>query len=208
MIWGKYKIDNTVTRTAEDIRLWQTEKGIIEISRNTLAVSIRLDDKRKGYVFHGQGKLLIDAIVETEEGAVGKSVEKELIEPFLMLGDTERIQKHLAETSEDDFEKMGYKSQQGFVDKAEDLCDRFFRGRVHSHEDFDEPHGLIFAFQNETSKFDILVAGGSKLVYKATGLVFVSNENKVVLKSPGEVVVSDNGKSVIVKKGKSIFIKE
>jgi len=207
MIWAKYKLDNTVARASEEIRLWHTEKGLVEISKNTLAVSVRLNEKRKGYVFHGQGKLLIDAIVETQEGAIGKSIEKELIEPFLLLGDTERIQKDLVETSESDFEKMGYKSRQGFVDKAEDLCERFFRGRVHSHEDFDEPHGLIFAFQNENSKFDILVASSSKLVYKATDVVFVSNENKVVLKSPGEVVVSDNGKSVVVQKGRSVLIK-
>lgn len=207
MIWGKYKLDDTVSRATEDIRLWQAEKGIIEISRNTLAVSIMLDDEQKGYVFHGQGKLLIDAIAETKEGAIGKPVEKELIEPFLMLGDTEIIRKHLDETREDDFEKMGYKSQQEFIDKAEDLCDRFFRGRVHSHEDLDENHGSIFAFQNGNSKFDIVVADGSKLVYKTTGLIFVSNEDKVVLKSPSEVVVSDNGKSVIVKKGKSVFTK-
>jgi hypothetical protein len=207
MIWEKYKLDDTVSRATEDIRLWQAKKGIIEISRNTLAVPIMLDDEQKGYVFHGQGKLLIDAIAETKEGAVGKPVEKELIEPFLMLGDTEIIRKRLAETREDNFEKMGYESQQEFIDKAEDLFDRFFGETVHSYEDFDENHGLIFAFQNGTSKFDILVADGSKLVYKTTGLVFVSNEDKIVLKSPSEVVVSDNGKSVIIKKGKSIFIK-
>lgn len=200
MIWGKYRLDDKVVRTADDVRLWQTEKGIIEICGNTLAVSIKLGDKRKGYVFHGQSKLLIDAIVDTEEGAVGKSIEKALIEPFLMLGDPEGIEKHFSEASEDDFARMGYASQQGFVDQAQDLFNRFFRGRVHSHENFDESHGLIFAFQNETGKFDILIADGSKLVYTATGLVFVSNKDKVVLKSPGEVVVSDNGKSVFLKK--------
>jgi len=205
VIWEKYTLGEA-TRAAEDMKLLQTEKGIIEISKDTLAIPIRLDDKQRGYVFHGQGKLLIDAIAETEEGAVGKSIEKELTGPFLMLGDTERIQKHFSETSEDDFEKTGYKSQQEFVDKAEDLCDRFFRGRLHSHEDFNQNHSSIFAFQNEDNKFDILIAEGFKLVYKAKGLVFVSSEGKVVLKSPVEVIVSDNGKSVIVKKGKSVFI--
>ena len=200
MIWKKFQLDNSISKVTEAITLWQTERGITEISKNTLAIPIKLGDQRKGYVFHGQGKLLIDAIVETEEGAIGKSVEKELNEPFLMLGDTEEIRKHLTRAIEEDFAKMGYEKQQGFVDKAEDLCNRFFRGRVHSHEGFEEDHGLIFAFQNEDSKLDILVAKGSKLVYKATGIVFVSNEDKVVLKSPGEVVCTSNGKSVIIKR--------
>ena len=200
MIWKKFQLDNSISKVTEAMTLWQTERGITEISKNTLAIPIQLGDQRKGYVFHGQGKLLIDAIVETEEGAIGKSVEKELNEPFLMLGDTEEIRKHLTRAIEEDFAKMGYEKQQGFVDKAEDLCNRFFRGRVHSHEGFKEDPGLIFAFQNEDSKLDILVAKGSKLVYKATGIVFVSNEDKVVLKSPGEVVCTSNGKSVIIKR--------
>jgi len=95
---------------------------------------------------------------------------------------------------------MSYENQQGFIDKAKDLCDQFFKGRVNNHEAFGRDHGLIFAFQNEANKLDVLFAKGSKLVYKATDIVFVSNENKVVLKSPGEVVCSSNGKSVIIKK--------
>jgi len=201
MMWQNYQLGNTVSKTSEAVTLWQMEKGIVEISKNTLAVPIELDDKERGYVFHGNGKFLLDSIVETEEGAIGKPVEKELSELFLMLGDTEEIQKHLTEASEEDFAKMGYQNQQEFADRAEDLCGQFFKKKgVHNHQCFDEHRGFIFAFQNQTSKLDILIAKGSKLVYKAMDIVFVSNENKVVLKSPSEVVCTSNGKSVIIKK--------
>ena len=210
MIQQNYQLDNTVSKSTEVLTLLQTEKGIIKTSKNTLAIPLKLDDQRKGYVFHGQGKLLLDAIVETDEGAVGKPIEKELNEPFLMLGDTEEIQQHLAKASEENLAEMGHKNQQGFADKAEDFCDRFFRGKVNGHVDegFDRDHGLIFVFQSEAGKLDILVAKDSKLVYTATDMVFVSNENKVVLKSPGEVVVSNNGKSVIINNGESISFKK
>ena len=201
MIWENCQLGNTVSKTSEATTLWRTEKGIIEINKNTLAIPIKLGDKERGYVFRGSGKFLLDTIVETEEGAIGKPVEKELDEPFLMLGDTEETQKHLATASEEDFAKMGYQNQQEFVDRAEDLCDQFFKKKgVHDHQRFDEHRGFIFAFQNENSKLDILVTKGSKLVYKAIDMVFVSNENKIVLKSPSEVVCLSNGKSVIVKK--------
>jgi hypothetical protein len=200
MTWQNYQLDNTISKATEAITLWQTEKGTIEISKNTLAIPIKLGDQRKGYIFHGHGKLVLDTIVETEEGAIGKPVEKEINEPFLMLGGTEETQQHLSTPSKEDFTKMGYENQQEFVAKAEDLCNQFFRGRVHSRQGFEENHGLIFAFQNETSKLDILVAKGSKLVYKAMDMVFVSNENKVVLKNHGEVVLSRNGKSFVIKK--------
>jgi hypothetical protein len=201
MMWQNYQLGNTVSKTSEAVTLWQMEKGIVEISKNTLAVPIGLDDKERGYVFHGNGKLLLDTIVETEEGAIGKPVEKELNEPFLMLGDTGETQKHLTTASEEDFAKMGYQNQQEFAVKAEDLCDQFFKKKgVHNHRCLDEHRGFIFAFQNELSKLDILVTKGFKLVYKAMDMVFVSNENKVVLKSPSEVVCLSNGKSVIINK--------
>lgn len=200
MIRKNYLLGITVSKSTEALTLWQTERGIIKISKNTLAIPLKLDNQRKGYIFHGQGRLLIDAIVETNEGAAGNSVEKELNEPFLMLGEPREIQQHLIKASEENLAEMGYKNQQGFEDKAEDLCDRFFTGKVHSQKGLDEDHGLIFAFQNEARKLDILLAKGSKLVYTTTDMVFVSNENKVVLKRPGEVVVSNNGKSVIIKK--------
>lgn len=201
MIWQNYHLGNTISKTSEAMTLWQTEKGVIEIGKNTLVIPIKLDDRESGYIFHGNGKLLVDTIVETEEGAIGKPVEKELNDPFLMLGDTEEIQKYLTKTSEEDFAKVGCQNQQEFADRAEDLCDQFFKKRgVHNDQCFDEHRGFIFAFQNQTSKLDILVAKDSKLVYKAMKMVFVSNENKVVLKSPSEVVCLSNGKSVIVKK--------
>jgi hypothetical protein len=201
MIWKNYQLGNTVSKTSEATMLWQTEKGIIEISKNTLAIPIKLSDKERGYVFHGNGKLLVDTIVETEEGAIGKPVEKELNDPFLMLGNVEEIQKHFTKAGEEDFAKMGYGNQQGFVDRAEELFNQFFKKEgMHGHQTLSGNRGFIFAFQNQTSKLDILVAKGSKLVYKAMDIVFVSNENKIVLKSPREVVCASNGKSVIIKK--------
>jgi hypothetical protein len=207
MILEKYKLDGVVSKATEDVRLWQTERGVVEIKEDTLATSIILGDQQRGYVFHGQGKLLIYAIVETEQGAIGKSIDKELNDPFLMLGETEEIQKHLAEASEEDLEKMGYEQQKGFVDRAEDLCNRFFKkGRVHDTRRFNGDRGFIFAFQNEANKFDVLVSKGSKLIYKAMDMVFVSKKDRVLLKSQGDVVCKSNGKSVIIKKDKSIII--
>jgi len=200
MMWQDYQLDNTTLKANEVIRLWGADKGVIEIGKDTLAIPIRLGDQRRGYIFHGHGKLILDTIVETEEGAIGKPVEKEINEPFLMLGDTEKVQKRLTTTSKEDLTKMGYENQQEFVAKAEDLYHRFFeRGRTFRHRRSGEDHGLVFAFQNKASKLDILVVKGSKLVYKATGIVFVANENKVVLKSPKEVVLSRSGKLFVIK---------
>ena len=208
MILKKYELDDTVSKVNKRVQLLKTEKGIVEIGENALAVLIMLDKIRKGYVFHGQGRLLIDALVETREGAIGKPINRELNEPFLMLGNTEDIRKYLTNADLEEFARMGYENQQGFLAKAEDLCRRFFNGRVQEHETSDVEHGSIFAFPNADGELDILVARGSKLVYNAKSTIFVSNKYKTVLKSPGEVIVSNNGKSVIIKKGKSVIIEK
>ncbi len=208
MIWQNYKLGNTISKAPEPVTLWKTERCIIEISSDTLAVPIKLDDEEKGYMLHGHGKLLLDAIVETGEGAIGKSIEKELDEPFLMLGDTKEMQEHFTESSKEDIAAMSYENQQEFLDKAEDLCSRFFREREHNHQSFNGDHGFIFAFPNEAENLDILVAKNSKLVYKAEDIVFVSNKDKVVLKSQGEVICKNNGKSVVIQKDKSVILKK
>jgi len=203
-MWGSYQLDDAALKATETMILWRTEKGTVEIGRNTLAIPIKLNDQRKGYIFHGHGKLLLDTIVETREGAVGKPVENELNEPFLMLGNTEEIQQHLSTAAKEDLAKMGYGSEKEFLDEAEALLSQFFGKKgMHNHQcwGWGNNNGVIFAFPNETGKLDTLIANGSKLVYKAMNQVFVSNNSKVVLKTPTEVIVTgDNRKSLFIKK--------
>jgi hypothetical protein len=202
MMWKNYQLDNNALKTTETMTLWRTEKGTVEIGRNALAIPIKLDDQQKGFIFHGHGKLLLDTIVETREGAVGKPVESELNAPFLMLGDTEEIQQHLTAATKEDLTKMDYESEKGFLNKAEALFDQFFgRMGMHNHHCCSHNNGVIFAFPNEAGKLDVLIAKGSKLVYKAISQIFISNDRKVVLKTPTEMIVSgDNRKSLVLKK--------
>jgi hypothetical protein len=200
MIWQDCQIDSgSILKAIDDITLWKTERGIVQIEKDTLAIRLKLKEQREGYVFHGHGKLLLDTIVETEEGALGKSVEKELSKPFLMVGDIKETQQHFTTASNEDLVQMGYEDSQKFADEAQDLLDRLFRGRVHGNRRFGKHDGFIFAFQNEADEFDILVVRGSKLVYKAEDIVFVLNRNKAALKSPNEVVVARGGKMCVIE---------
>jgi len=202
MKWPNYQLDKTVSKANEDLTLWQTERGIIRIGKNTLACPIGLDGQQVGYVFHGHYRLLLDTIVETNEGAIGKPLEKEANTPFLMLGNTERVRQHFSVAGEGDFLENGlYVSKEEFIAQAEDLLNRFLeKERAYGHCHVRKNDSLIFAFQNENGRLDILVAEDSKLVYKAEDTFFVSNENKVVLKSLGQVVCASDGRSVIIKR--------
>lgn len=199
MTQREYQLDNTQLKTTEPLKLWESERGFVEIEKDTLAMMVKMNDKKRGYVFHGFGKLLLDAIVETVEGAVGKPVEKEVREPFLMIGDTESIQPHLSQASSEDLARMGYENPEAFLTRADELLDRFFRdGGMHGCRSSRQFQGSVFAFPNKDDQCDILALFGSKLVYESTDTVFALDGDKVVLKSPEQVVVSSRGKSVFV----------
>ena len=138
--------------------------------------------------------------METEKGAVGKPVEKEITEPFLMLGDTENMQQHLSAADTQDLETKGYKNEQQFAANAKELCDHFFRGKVHRQRFFGWNHGFIFAFPSSASKLDVLIAKGAELIYKAADKVFLLNKDKVILKTPEEVILTHSGRSFVVKR--------
>jgi hypothetical protein len=117
-----------------------------------------------------------------------------------MLGDTKDIEDHLSEAKKENLTAVGYENEQAFKNKAENLLNRFLnKRRISNLQCCSNDHGFIFAFPNEVGKFDLLVARGSNLVYRAMDKVFVSNRNKVVLKTPNETIVSSERKSLIIK---------
>jgi hypothetical protein len=199
MIWHSYYLGETILKATEPSRLLDTERGIVEIGGNTLAIPVMLNGSLEGYVYHGHGKLVLDTVVETERGAIGRPVEKEINQPFLMLGNIEGAQQRLSTANLEDLSEMGYTKQEEFVLSAEKLLDSFSR-RGRTHDSGHRGDGSVFAFQNEANKLDFLIARGDKLVYKTMNSVFVSNRSSVVLKNSAGVICVNSGKSVIVKR--------
>jgi hypothetical protein len=198
-MWQDHQLDNVVSKATEALTLWRTEKGLVEISKDTLATAIKANGKQKGYVFHGLGRLLLDTIVETEDGAIGKSVEREIKEPFLMLGNTEEIQQRLSAANAEDLTRVNYENQNRFISNAEDLLNQFFRReKMNCCGRSSEFAGSLFAFRNEAKKLDVLVPKDDGFVYTARDMVFVSNKDKAVLKSPLQIVLSRHGRSFFI----------
>ena len=196
------KLDTNVSKTIEHMTLWKNENSIVDITKDTLAIKILLDNKPAGYIFHGNGRLLLDAIVETMRGAVGEPVERTL-ETFLMLGELETAQLHLQDAGQEDLTRLGYENQQEFTEKAQHLLDMLLErstcGHGHSMR-FHGDGGYVFALPNRKGTLDLLVAKDSSLVYKSAQTVFVKKGEKVVLKSHGRVAVSKPGKSIFLRR--------
>jgi len=193
-----YTLENTVLKSDEAFTLYRAEKASVEIEKNAFAVPIKVEEEKVGYVFVGQGKLVVDAIVETEEGAFGKPIERALNEPFLMLGNTEQTSQHFSPASHDDLKKADV-DEKTLLDGAQGLLDRFSsKSAVRGHEELDNHSGWIFAFSNGENALDHLVSKGSELVYNAKDMSFVSKGDKSILRSSEKVVLSNHGRSFVV----------
>jgi hypothetical protein len=200
MMRPDYKLDNTVLKSVEAFTLHQSDKASIEISKDALALPIKRDDRDEGYIFLGPGKLIVDAIVETEEGAFGKPIQRALKEPFLMLGDTKETSPHFSSASEDDRRRI-VADEEAFRDKAQELLNLFLRrARVNEFGHTNNRKGWIFAFPNGENELDTLVSEGSKLVYKTREMSFISNGDKSILHGSGQVILSDSGRSLVIDK--------
>ena len=198
MMHDHYELDKAVLKSDEAFTLYRAEKASVEIEKNTFAVPIKVEGEKVGYVFVGQGKLVVDAIVETEEGAFGKPIERALSEPFLMLGNTEQTSQHFNPASHDDLKRAAV-DERTLLERAQGLLDRFSsKNTVHGHADLCNHSGWIFAFSNGENALDHLVSKGSELVYNAKDMSFVSKGNKSILQSSGQVVLSRHGKPIVV----------
>ena len=203
-----YKLGDKPLKLLQDTTLLKNERCIVNAFKDTLALPIEFDEETLGYVFHGKGKLLIDSIIETRRGAVGKSTERDLKEPFLMLGGTKEISNSMNPADTSDLSKLGYESAQAFVKSADEACERFFKRKIrHDHLDFDAKDARLFAFMREEDGYDTLISKRDKLLYTSDEEVYVFKGDKGILKRPGEVVVSKRGKTVCVSDN-DVFVEE
>lgn len=202
---SNYKLGAEPLKLLNDSNLLQTNKCVVKATKNTLALPILINENLEGYVFHGSGQLLIDSIVETERGAIGKPTVKDLDKPFLMLGKTEEVKNNLATANTQELAQFGYSSGEAFVKRAEDFCNRLFKKRLQCN-DSTTGDSSIFFFSNADC-FDVLVAKGNELVYTSKEKVFVFKNDKEVLTSPQEVAVSKRGKTVVVAKDR-VFVED
>ncbi len=193
------KLSTEASKTTDVAVLCKNQRCIVEVMKDTVALQITCDKQPRGYIFHGTAKLLIDAIVETGQGAIGKPIEKTVETSFLMLGQPDdRLKLDAAE--DDDFARLGYSDQTAFKQEAERLLDQFFeystcrcgRARARNHE------GHVFAFQEDAGNLAILFVNGAKMVYKASDQVFVSKDRGTALTQLGIVVVSHPSKHVLI----------
>jgi hypothetical protein len=192
----QYEVEGTILRSNAELTLAKSDKVSLEIKKGALTLPVKVEDNREGYMFLGEGKLLIDAIVETERGAVGKPVERELRDLFLMLGNMEETSKHLEKADDDDLRRRDF-TEKTLLTKAQDMLAKFMGKEVtHRSEHLRQSEGTIFAFPNKECNLDLLLLNGPRLIFTTKDMSFICDGDKSVLNTPRQVFLSAQGTSL------------
>jgi len=186
----------------QDFTLFQNERCIMKIFKPSLALPIMRESEVVGYVFHGEGKLVIDAVIETPKGAIGRPVERKIETPFIMLAPFEKVRKlreDLVSANISDLKQKGYEGLGEFIKAARELCSQTFRKTC--FDTFLENRRYIFAFKRKDQrKIDLLVSKDDKLAYISGEKLFAFKRGKSVIIKPGKLLIAKSNKTLVVSR--------
>lgn len=209
MFHSDVKLGSEPQKLAKDATLFRNEKCVISARAGALCLPILKDGTIGGELFVGKGEFMLDAIIETSRGAVGKSIVRSLSpsQPFLMIGDVANLREDLMAVTVQDLADVGYKSVEEFLKTASEALDDFTHRR-HNHMDI-ERDTRVFAFATEFGKWDFLIAKNDKLVYASKQNVYISrNDDERVCAGPGELFVAKKGRTVVIDRGNILVERE
>jgi len=194
--------DNSVMVTSEEIEIISHEKVYVKMSAGCLWSYLLQDGVRVGVAFVGPSCFAVDAIAETDMGAMGESIKGELSGVQLFIGATslENISKN---AERPDTQSQGYQSAESFTKAIEATIHELINGENKQTKIDSKKDSQIFFGTDSNEKKMLLVLSEDKgLVFTYGKSVFViGDDNLVSVSKSGVVVSSKEGKQIIVGKG-------
>ncbi len=194
--------DSNVMVTTQEINILSHEKAYVRMSAGCVWAYLLQDGVRVGVAFAGPSRFAVDAIAETDMGAMGESITGDLSGVQLFIGATslENISKNAesANTQEQGFHDAG-----SFVQAIETTIHDHLNGDNKKTRIDDKKDSKIFFGTDSNNKKILLVLSKEKgLVFTYGKSVFVLGDDNLVSVSKSGVVVSNkDGRQIIVGKG-------
>lgn len=193
------KLGKQPSKLSKDLTLLQNEKCLITVRGGTLALPILVEGNPRGYFFIGMGQFILDAIIDTPKGAIGKSLFADLNRPFLMFSADNTIVEDLVPASDQDVSNIGNANLEDFLLKANDVFAHITM--VHNKYLKVEKGTQMFAFFSPDKTWDILLAKEDKLIFTSRNKVYIFKDLVGDTKSnPQHIHFAENGKTVIIEK--------
>ena len=193
--------DSTVMVTTQEIDILSHEKAYVRMSTGCVWSYLLQDGVRVGVAFAGPSRFAVDAIAETDIGAMGESITGELSGVQLFIGPTslENISKK-AERS--NTQQQGFQNSEDFAKAIETTIHDHLNGENKKTKIDSKKDSKIFFGTDSNNKKLLLVLSEEKgLVFTYNKTVFVLGDDNLVSVSKSGVVVSNkDGKQIIVGK--------
>ena len=193
--------DSNVMVTTQEIDILSHEKAYVRMGADSVWTYLLQDGVRVGVAFAGPSRFAVDAIAETDMGAMGESITGELSGVQLFIGTTslENISKN-AENS--DTQKQGFHDNDRFIQAIKTAISDHLNGdNKKTKIDSKKDSKIFFGVDTNDKKLLIVVSEEKGLVFTYGKSVFVIGDDNLVSVSKSGVVVSNkDGKQIIVGK--------
>ena len=191
--------DNNVMTTTEEHDILSHDKAYVRMGAGCLWVHLLDDGVRVGVAFVGPSEFAVDAIAETDVGAMGESVVGTLdgVQFFIGPNSLESISQ---EVTTEQLQSQGFADEAALVRTIETAIVEQFNGDTKKTKLDKREKSSIFLGKDSDEKSVVLVMGEDH------GLVFTHGKNVFVLGRDNMVSVSRSGVAITSKDGKNLIV--
>ncbi|NHJ12695.1 MAG: hypothetical protein EAX95_03425 [Candidatus Thorarchaeota archaeon] len=193
----KFEVDGPIRVLKDTCNLISHKKAILTLERGCAFVYLKQNGDRVGLAFDGPSALVIDAIAETEQGAVGQSVKPSLKGIQLYIGDM-NVENISEEASGQETIELGYNGNDAFLEAVRNAIHDQVNGGQKTQ--IEAAKGSIFLGKDIDEKSIVLVAKGDK------DFVFVYGKSVFAVGDDNMVSVDKSGVRIRGKRGKDLTI--
>jgi hypothetical protein len=190
------RTEGRVMITTTPYKLVSHDMAVVDLETGCAWIHLVQGNKTMGIAFAGPSRFAVDAITETEMGALGKSVTTTLVGVQLYLGVT-TIETVSREANDSDIGNLSLDGTTGFLDAVNAAIKDKVNGQGKTH--LAQPKGNVLLGTDVHSKSIVLVI-------EEKDLVFVYDENVFSVGERETVHVDKSGVRIGQREGKPLMI--
>lgn len=195
--------DTNVMVVTQEYDIISHEKAFVRMEVGCVWVYLLEDDRRVGIAYSGPSRFAVDAIAETDIGAMGESVTDSLDGISLFIGTTslENISRN---ASDSDLQTTGFNDVSEFTMAIEATMKDHIHGENKQTKIDNKRDARIFlGIDSEKTKVLLVLSEDKGLVFTHGKIVYViGDDNMVSVSKSGVVITGRDGKQLIVGKGR------
>jgi hypothetical protein len=193
--------DTNVMVTTEEHDIISHEKAYVRMQAGCVWVYLLEDGARVGVAFMGPSRFAVDAIAETDVGAMGESVVGTLDGVQFYVGN-HSLEDTSGPATSSHLGAQGFNSAESLVSAVKVAIEDQLNGHKNKTKIDKKPTSKIFLGRDADKKSVVLVIDGKGLVFTHGKTAFVLGDNNMVSVSKSGVAITNReGKNLIVGKG-------